>query len=231
MLSSMGRPREHDDKTREQLLAAAERLIIEGGPDALSVRGVADKAGTSTRAVYSIFGSKDGLVAALAQVAYDWLYHAVDQIPETDDPAADLITIGLDVFRRFVRDHPALYRIAYQRVVGLWPEPDLVTTRERTFTQLQERVRRLADAGLLGHKPVLEATVELIAMFEGLANAELRGRVLPTIPAGDEEHAWQEGLATLLRGLTTAPAPGGDHGPRTTSSQAPRRSTRAADRR
>jgi AcrR family transcriptional regulator len=208
----MGRPREHDERTREQLLAAAERLVSEGGPDALSVRGVAEEAGATTRAIYSIFGSKEGLIAALAQVAYDWLYNGVDRVPETDDPAADLVAIGLEVFRRFVRDHPALYRIAYQRVVGLQPHPDLVATRERTFVQLQERVRRLKDAGLLDQKPVVEATVELIAMFEGLANAELRGRVLPTIPAGGEDHAWREGLATLLRGLTATPVQEARHG-------------------
>ena len=62
----MGRPREHDEATRTQLRGAAERLVAGGGPDALSVRAVADEARTSTRAVYSLFGSKDGLVAALA---------------------------------------------------------------------------------------------------------------------------------------------------------------------
>ena len=54
----MGRPREHDEHTRVALLAAAEQLVAEGGPTQLSVRAVADAAGTSTRAVYSLFGSK-----------------------------------------------------------------------------------------------------------------------------------------------------------------------------
>jgi AcrR family transcriptional regulator len=197
----VGRPKEHDEATRQLLLLAAERLISEGGPDALSVRGVADEAGTTTRAVYSIFGSKEGLVAAMAQLAYQWIYDAVDEIPETDDPSDDLVVIGLDVFRRFVVDHPGLYRIAYQRVVGLTPHPDLIETRNRAFVQLQARLRRLEETGLIS-KSVPSATLEVIAMFEGLANAELRGSVLPTIPTGAEESAWREGLATLLRGLT-----------------------------
>lgn len=193
-----------------QLLATAERIIAQDGAEALSVRRVAEESATTTRAVYSVFGSKDGLISALARVAFEWIYDHVDQVPATDDPAADLARIGLDVFREFVRAHPALYRIAFQRVVTLQPDPDLLDAREEAFIQLQERVLRAKEAGAIQHKPVREATVELIAMFEGLANAELRGRLLPTIQPGTEERAWVEGLATLLRGLATAPPDGSD---------------------
>src|SRR5262245_35026069 len=108
----MGRPREHNEATRTALLEAAEQIVAERGPSALSVRAVADAAGTSTRAVYSLFGSKDGLlVEALASDAFRFLYSENDKLEETDDPAADLITSGLQVFRRLVLEHPALYRI------------------------------------------------------------------------------------------------------------------------
>lgn len=202
----MGRPREHGEHTHAALLAAAERVVAEGGPDALSVRAVAEETGTTTRAVYSLFGSKDGLVAALAERAFELLYRGVDGVAEAD-PVEDLVAIGLEVFRQFVREHPALYRIAFQRVVGLEPRSGLTDARQRAFVQLQERVARLSEAGLPADKSVRHATVEVIAMFEGLANAELRGDVLRTIPPGEEERAWREGLTTLLRGMTTVPAP------------------------
>jgi AcrR family transcriptional regulator len=203
----MGRPREHDEETRVQLRAAAERLVAQGGPDALSVRAVADGAGTTTRAVYSIFGSKDGLVAALAQTAFELLYDGIDELPETDDPVADLVAVGTDVVRRLVRDHPALYRIAFQRIAGLQPESDLVEARERAWVQLQGRVQRLKDAGLLGRKAVPDAARELNAMWEGLANAELRGDVLRIMPPGEEERAWRDALTTVLRGFSATASP------------------------
>lgn len=200
----MGRPREHDEATRATLRAAAERLVAERGPDALSVRTVADEAGTTTRAVYSLFGSKDGLVAALAQTTFEMLHDAIDQLPETDDPAADLVAIGTDVVRVLVRDHPALFRIAFQRVAGLQPEPLLLEARERAWVQLQDRVRRLEQAGLLGTKPVPDAAREINAMWEGLANAELRGDVLRIMPKGAEETAWRDALTTVVRGFNSA---------------------------
>ena len=200
-MSNVGRPREHDEHTREQLRAAAERLVATGGPDALSVRAVADEAQTTTRAVYSLFGSKDGLVAALAQTAFELLYDDIDKLPETDDPGADLVAIGTHVVRRLVNEHPALYRIAFQRIAGLQAAPELVAARERAWVQLQGRVSRLREAGLRPDKPVADAARELNAMWEGLANAELRGDVLRIIPQGNEERAWHDALATVVRGL------------------------------
>jgi AcrR family transcriptional regulator len=182
-------------------------LVAEGGPDALSVRTVADEAGTTTRAVYSLFGSKDGLVAALAQTTFELLYDAIDALPETKDPAADLVAIGTDVVRVLVRDHPALFRIAFQRIAGLQPEPLLLEARERAWVQLQGRVRRLEDAGLLGTKSVPDAAREVNAMWEGLANAELRGDVLRIMPKGEEETAWRDALTTVVRGFNAAPSP------------------------
>ena len=204
-MSTVGRPREHDEGTRARLRAAAERLVADGGPDALSVRRVADEAGTTTRAVYTVFGSKEGLVAALAQTAFEFLSDEIDRLPETDDPAADLVTIGTSVIRRLVREHPALYRIAFQRIAGLQPEPQLVAARERAWVQLQGRVQRLKDAGLLDGKPVPDAARELNAMWEGLANAELRGDVLRIMPRGEEERAWHDALTTVIRGFAAQP--------------------------
>jgi AcrR family transcriptional regulator len=202
----VGRPREHDDSTRLALSAAAECLVAKGGPEALTVRAAAEEGGTTTRAVYSLFGSKDGLVDALAQRAFELLEAGLDELPETDDPAADLVEVGLTVFRPFVLDHPSLFRIAFQRIVpGVRAGAELSEARQGALVRLQARVERLEGAGLLDHKSVRQATVEFNAMCEGLANAELRGDTLRILPEGEEERAWRDGLFTLVRGFS-APA-------------------------
>src|SRR5215213_11815837 len=104
----MGRPREHDERTATALLDAAERLVTEAGLEALSVRRVADAVGTTTRAVYSLYGSKDHLVVALGVRAFDLLRAAIDSLPSTDDAADDLVAAGAVVFRGFALQHPAL---------------------------------------------------------------------------------------------------------------------------
>ena len=198
----MGRPREHDESTRESLRAEAERIVAEHGLAALSVRAVAEAAHTTTRAVYSTFGSKDGLVDALAQTAFQFLDTEIAKLPETDDPLRDAIDVAVKVFRRLALEHPVLYRIAFQRVAPvLRAGPEVTEARQRAFAQLQGKIRRLEQAGLLGGTSLQDATVAIEAMMEGLANAELRGRTLPILPAGKEKQAWRRALTTVIRGF------------------------------
>src|SRR5690348_3553802 len=71
----MGRKPQHDENTAAALLDAAERTIAAEGVDALSLRDVAADADTTTRAIYSLFGSKDELLGALGVRAFDLLRH------------------------------------------------------------------------------------------------------------------------------------------------------------
>ena len=205
-MSKVGRPRVHDEETRAALRAAAEQLVAEGGAGAFSVRAVAQRAGTSTRAVYSLFGSKEGLlVDALAQDAYTFLADGMDNTAENDDPAADLIEMGVSVYRRLVLEHPALYRIAFQRIVpDVRAGPELTEARERSLARLLAKVQRVADAGQLASTSVRDGAVAFNAMCEGLANSELRGTILRILPAGEEERAWRDSLTALVRGFNAS---------------------------
>ncbi len=119
-------------------------------PAALTVRGVAREAGTTTRAVYSVFGSRDGLlVDAVAQGAFEFLFERIGALEETDDPVADLIDLGLNGFRPLVLEHPALYRIAFQRAIpGMQAGPELTAARTRAWNQLVGQGRTTRSRGL-----------------------------------------------------------------------------------
>jgi AcrR family transcriptional regulator len=197
------RPRLHDDRTGAALLDAAELIVARSGPHALSVRTVAEEVGTTTRAVYSLFGSKGGLLAQLALRAFEFLRDGLDALPVTEDPAADLIDCGVKVYRPFVIERPSLYRIVFQRVVpGLELSDELRAARAEAFGRLESRVARIAAAGRLPRREVRVAAVEFNAMCEGLANAELRGGTLRILPRGEEERAWRDAFETLVHGLT-----------------------------
>lgn len=196
----MGRPREHDEDTAAALLAAAERAIEAGGPEALAVRGIAKEVGTTTRAVYSLFGSKDGLVAALGVHAFEFLRTGLEALPVTDDPAADLVEVGL-VFRRLATERPALYSIGVRRdVPDLPPWQPVCDAADGALAVLLQRVARLGDAGLLGEDTVVEATLQFHALCEGLATLELRGVRIPF----DAERIWRAALASLIAGLAAS---------------------------
>ena len=147
----MGRPRHHPEQMSAALLEAAERIVEEEGVEALTVRCVAERAGTSTRAVYSVFGAKDGLAVALGARAFELLGSNIRSLPVTSDPAADLVEAGVAVFRRFALEHPALLRIGVQ-----WTPPErrlaagFRGAAVDALAGLTARVERVGAAGLLG---------------------------------------------------------------------------------
>jgi AcrR family transcriptional regulator len=180
------------------LLEAAERAVQAGGVDAVSVRGVAEEAGTTTRAVYSLFGSKEGLLVALGARAFEMLGSAVRALPETEDPAEDLVEAGVAVFRRFVTEHPILFRIGFQhRLAPPERAAEFDAARLDALAGLVAKVTRLKRSHLLGGRTVPDATAHFDALCEGLADMELRG----TLPPGEEEHIWRDALSALVAGL------------------------------
>jgi AcrR family transcriptional regulator len=193
----MARPREHDERTAAALLAAAERAVEQGGADALSVRRIADEVGTTTRAVYSLFGSKDGLIARLGTQAFDFLRDGLEALPVSEDPASDLVEAGL-VFRRLAMERPALYAIGVERDVPRSPTwRSVCDASDAAFAVLVRRAARLEAAGLLGGQTVTDAACEFHAMCEGLAALERRGGRIPA----DAERIWRAGLGALIAGF------------------------------
>ena len=205
----MARPRVHDERTAAALLDAAEHLVSEGGLEALSVRRVASATGTSVRAVYSLFGSKDGLVITLGTRAFDLLGDGLDALPTTDDPAADLVAAGTVVFRRFTRSHPALFTIGVlQTGVPANIAAEFRSAQEQALARLHARIRRLQPIGQLGPRSVPQAAVAFHALCEGLA--ALEGRCI--LGADDAEHLWRDALRALVAGwAATGEADARDH--------------------
>jgi AcrR family transcriptional regulator len=200
----MGRPREHDQRTAEALLDAAERIVTAEGVEALSVRRVADDVGTTTRAVYSLFGSKDGLLVALGARAFDMLGVAIRAMPRTTDPSADLIEAGVAVFRNFAVGHPSLFKIAVQRSIGSpGLSKEFAAAASAAFLGLLAHVARLETAGELGRRTVRDAATEFHALCEGLAALELRSQ----LTTGDNERIWRDALTALVIGFSAASEP------------------------
>jgi AcrR family transcriptional regulator len=196
----MGRRREHDEKTAAALLDAAERIVAKQGVDALSLREVARDASTTTRAIYSLFGSKDGLLGALGVRAFNLLQREIEALPTSDQPADDLIEAAL-IFRRFALEHPALFSIAFHRAdPAIWPR--FRAAAMDALAVLDKRLEPLADAAVLGGRSVTEASTQFRALCEGVAWTELRGNPLPP----DPERFWRDAFHALIAGFA-APTP------------------------
>jgi len=201
----MGRPKLHGPETRAELLRKAGDLVTRDGPEALSIRGLAREVGTSTRAVYSLFGNKDGLLDALYRESYLALIETLKALPLTKDPEADLLRAAIDGFRRYAVENPHLFRLAFERVVARAnPKLDDLPVRLEARALLRTRVQRCIDAGLFADRPAELVVNEFHAFCQGLASIELRGWLRDE---SDPALVWRDALSALLTGLNKPKRP------------------------
>jgi AcrR family transcriptional regulator len=197
----MGRPREHDEFTRERLLEAAERVSGAEGWDAVTVRRVAEEAGTSTRAVYALFGSKQGLEYALHEAMFLRLRDLSQRRRRSEDPRQDLIELAL-AYRSWATERPQRYAIAVHRFLGPRAAPrseeGMVASRA-ALDELRQVVTRCRDAGLLPGQDVEDVVRQLRAVVHGLAEFENLGLLGP-----DPRADWLSLVSATVDGLREA---------------------------
>src|SRR5689334_2429824 len=105
-------PKVHDAALRTALLVQTSRLVAEHGPESVSVRAAASAAGTSTSAVYALFGSREVLLSAVVQEATARFADHLAAVTPTDDPVDDLLALGL-AYRDSALDDPHFYRVMF----------------------------------------------------------------------------------------------------------------------
>jgi len=98
--------------TRDRLVAAAIRLLEEGGPEAVQTRRVGAEIGASTMAVYTHFGGMKNLVVAVAREGFSRLARVMENVPATDDPVADMFELAL-AYRQYALENSQLYRVMF----------------------------------------------------------------------------------------------------------------------
>ncbi|WP_116111510.1 TetR/AcrR family transcriptional regulator [Amycolatopsis ruanii] len=175
----MARPRTHDEALRLKLLDRAGELLSTDGPKALSLRKLAADAGTSTTAVYSLFGGKPELVNAVYQEGFRRFGARLRGIERSGDPVEDFVRLGL-AYRESALADPHLYSIMFTKAVpGFEPDPEASRVARESLAPLVDTVRAAIGAGLF--QPVAPEVIAVSAwgIVHGLVSLELNGNLPP----------------------------------------------------
>ena len=195
MLKRMARPRTHDHHVRRRLLEAASAAVAARGASGLSLRSTAQQASTTTAAVYSLFGSRDGLLAAVVEEGFRRFGTHLATVEKTAQPAEDLIALGV-AYRKNALENPHFYRVMFGPASS-----DISSGRgEETFAVLVDAVARVVDCDAAQAR--LRAQ-RVWAYVHGLVSLELADLVPGSSSAGQAQESYVAALraaASLLWG-------------------------------
>jgi AcrR family transcriptional regulator len=199
----VGRKRLYDEDLKQRLLDVASEQIYQLGVDGLSLRGLAAAASTTTAAVYTLFGGKPGLLAALHERAFRRFGQAQAAVGASDDPLCDVQRLGR-AYRGSALADPHGYHVMFGGVV--LPDqvgPELRDAAAETFEPLLDAVRRGVAVGrfVLG-VPAEQIATAMWANVHGLVSLELGG-FLPR-HAGDPVDVFDAAIHANMRGWTLA---------------------------
>ncbi|SDY37633.1 TetR/AcrR family transcriptional regulator [Tessaracoccus flavus] len=182
----MARPKVHDERLAEVLLEQSAVIVAKGGPDALSLRKLTDAVGTSTSAVYSLYGSREALLLAVYERALASFERSAQELPVTDRPMSDLFRMGRE-YRRWALSNPQLYPVMFMGPAGSGPEQRRALAMP-TIDRLIAALRRCIEAGELRDAESIEVMAcQLWATVHGHVSLELMGLLTPEVTGRSSE--------------------------------------------
>ena len=155
--------RQRED-TRRAILDATESVLVEAGPEGLSMRTVASRCGYAAPTIYHYFGDKHGLIDALLEERFSRLLASFQQVAQGDDPVSYLCELAR-AFVRFGTDNPSHYLLLTVRSPTDRPPPP---SAERTRDLMEAPLFELEARGLL-REPDCDAHLQTLwALLHGL---------------------------------------------------------------
>lgn len=161
----------HHGDLRNDLLAAAEQLLVQKGITALSLREVAKAAGVSHSAPYRHFKDKTALVEALATAGFEQLRKGCEkaQMKYPGDPARQLGEAGM-AYLLYATEKPAIVHLMFGGTLTLDDcGAELKQAADAAFGSLVHIVGNGQEAGIYQQSDVVDLTLTAWSTVYGLS--------------------------------------------------------------
>jgi AcrR family transcriptional regulator len=188
------------ESTRDRLVAAAARLLDQGGPSAVTLRHVGTLAGVSHNAPYKHFADKQDLLAAVAARELAGQHDAMRSLAASEYEPAEVISEMIHGYVRWATRHPARFKLTF----GSWStdSAELGAAATAARTALVDAVAVAQDDGSLpGGDPERIAAL-LLAVAHGAVDLALAGHLSPSGKGHASPDDLVDDLLTYLRSTT-----------------------------
>lgn len=183
-LARIRNPRGEGARLREEIVAAAARLLEEAGnEEAVTLRAVAREVGISAPSIYAHFDDREAIVRAVIDVAFEELCEAVRAARVGIADPVESLRAGCHAYVRFAHERPNRYVVLFGRHAAtdrdgrdVCPE-DL--PGQEALAQLTAAIQDCVTAGVSDVADPARAAVTVWVALHGFSSLHTRMRQFP----------------------------------------------------
>jgi AcrR family transcriptional regulator len=155
------------DDIKSRIVAAARALYFERGPDAVTMRAVAERVGVTATALYRHFADKDAILREVVGEGSRLLGSHLFRALEAPTPLERLRATAL-AYLDFALAQPQAYRALFE-LTGDDETSPVHLQRGAVRRFLRDRVREAMDAGVLAEGDPEGTALTIWSLLHGLA--------------------------------------------------------------
>lgn len=164
---------------RREVLDAALDIIASEGPDAVSMREVARRAGVSHQAPYHYFGDRAGIFAAITEEGFTEFARVLREVLASPDPLAS----SLRAYVNFAFSHLGHFKVMFRSdICGISENLDAATAANDAFDVVTAIARAINKHDVVGDEALLLPTL-MWSQAHGLATLLIDGPLRRKLPA------------------------------------------------
>ncbi|MGA0568696.1 TetR/AcrR family transcriptional regulator [Rathayibacter sp. KR2-224] len=184
--------------TNAEILAAALRLVEEGGPDALTMKAVASGVGVQPPSLYKRVQSREHLLGLVVEQVANQVAAVLDDALSAagPDPVQGLVALAR-ALRGFAGEHPRLFGVLFAQV------PEAARPSQEALARASSAVLTAAER-LAGPDRALDAARTVTAWAYGYLTMEFAGAFQL---GGSPSDAFEFGAVAIARSLGQAGSP------------------------
>lgn len=169
---------ENTEALRRLVVDAAATLLQEEGPEAVTVRKVAQKMDCSTKIIYSLFVNKEGLAQQLYLEGCKLLANQFEEAPQAADPVQQLLYLG-DAFWQFGQHYSSYYKLMFGGAFADFkPDEESLNGTATAMRQLMALLRHAEEQGRIPAQYDTESAVRTVwASLHGVIHLYMGGHL------------------------------------------------------
>lgn len=167
----------HTESLRQNVVEAAASILQEYGPEAVTIRKVATKMECSTKIIYNLFGSKEGLAKHLYLDGCKLLANTFESVPEQANLKEYLHDLG-QAYWDFAQSHTSYYMLMFGGAFSEFkPEEESLQATITALQQIITIITKAIEQELISERDPLLVVYVVWTSLHGVIHLYLGGHI------------------------------------------------------